>query len=125
MPKPDVPQPLARILASDEVASRLRGFLTRPVGDFLLAGKSRPVRVHEVVARDGGTAGQRDVLDAFARGIEAFRRRGWDEAERAFREAAGGPEGDGPSRFYAELCSRYREEPPGTGWDGTVRIEKS
>ncbi len=114
-----------RILASDEVAARLSGFVTRPVGDFLLPGKSRPVRVHEVVAGDGGAPRQREALAAFARGIEAFRRRGWEEAERAFRDAADAPEGDGPSRFYLGLCSQYRTNPPAAEWDGTVRIEKT
>ncbi len=114
-----------RILASDEVASRLPRFLTRPVGDFLLAGKSRPVRVHEIVARDGGTAAQRAALASFSRGIEAFRSRGWDEAERAFRDAAGAAGGDGPSRFYLSLCSQFKTSPPGPDWDGTIRIEKS
>ncbi len=114
-----------RILASDDVAARLSGFLTRPVGDFLLPGKTRPVRVHEVLARDGGTAGQRYALAAFSRGIEAFLRRGWDEAERSFREAAEASGGDGPSRFYIGLCSRYRDHPPGADWAGAIRVDKS
>jgi len=114
-----------RILASDEVASRLEGFLTRPLGDFLFAGKARPVRVHEVLARDGDAARQRSALAAFSRGIEAFRRRGWDEAERAFREAVEASGGDGPSRFYLGLCARYRDDPPGAEWAGAVRVDKS
>ncbi len=114
-----------RILASDDVAARLSGFLTRPVGEFLLAGKSRPVRVHEVMARDGGTAGQRSVLAAFSRGMDAFRRRAWEEAERSFREASEAGGGDGPSLFYWNLCARYRDDPPGADWEGAVPVDKS
>ncbi len=114
-----------RILASDDVAERLPGFLTREVGDFLLAGKARPVRVHEVLSRDGGTADRRSALAAFSRGMEAFRRRRWDEAERSFREAVEAPGGDGPSSFYLGLCARYREDPPGADWAGAVRVDKS
>jgi len=114
-----------RILASDEVASRLDGFLTRPVGDFLFAGKARPVRVYEVLASDGEGACQQPALAAFSRGIEAFRRRNWDEAERAFREAVAVSGRDGPSDFYLGLCARYRDHPPGAEWAGTVRVDKS
>ena len=114
-----------RVLASGDVASRLSGFLTRPVGDFLFAGKSRPVPVYELVARDGGTAGQREALASFSRGIDAFRRRDWDEAERSFREAAEFERGGGPSRFYLDLCARYRDDPPGTEWDGAIPVDKS
>lgn len=114
-----------RVLASDEVATRLSGFLTRPVGDFLFAGKSRPVRVHEVLARDGGTEGQRFALAAFSRGMEAFRGRRWQEAERSFREADGSEGGDGPSRFYLGLCARYAADPPGAEWAGAVQVDKS
>ncbi len=114
-----------RILASDEVVARLPGFPTRPVGDFLFAGKSRPVRVHEVLPRDGGQAGRSAALAAFSRGMEAFRGRDWDEAEARFREAARADGGDGPSRFYLELCARYRNDPPGAEWQGEIPIDKS
>ncbi len=114
-----------RILASDEVAARLSGIRTRPVGDFLFAGKTRPVRVHEVMGGDVGAAERQSAADGFARGLEAFRRRNWDEAERSFREADRVCGGDGPSRFYLGLCARHREDPPGAGWTGTVRVDKT
>ena len=31
---------------------------------------------------------------------------------------------DGPSSFYIKLCEEYKRNPPGTGWDGVVQMDK-
>ena len=50
-----------KILVSAEVCSAVNGFLTRNLGMFLLAGKTRPVNVHELVSRlEESTPRQRD-----------------------------------------------------------------
>ncbi len=112
-----------RILATDEAVRGLGGILTREVGTFLLAGKARPVRVHEVACRSTISPDPReDAFERFAAGLAAFRRRSWAEAIEKFREAAGISGGDGPSAFYTGLCERYMAEPPPEGWDGTVTV---
>lgn len=113
-----------RILVSQEVCSRVNGFLTRDLGMFLLAGKSRAVNVHELVARlEESSPRQQACCARFTEGIEAFRRQAWDEASGKFRETLDIHEGDGPSRFYLNLCARYSQNPPGDAWNGVVRIE--
>jgi adenylate cyclase len=113
-----------RILVSQEVCSKVNGFLTRDLGMFLLAGKSRAVNVHELVARlEESSPRQQACCKRFTEGIEAFRRQAWDEASGKFRETLDIHEGDGPSRFYLNLCARYSQNPPGDAWNGVVRIE--
>ena len=41
------------ILASEEVSDQLAGFVFRELGQFLLAGKSKPVLIRELICRDG------------------------------------------------------------------------
>ena len=48
-----------RVLVSAEVLEGLEGLLARELGAFLLAGKSRPVIVHELMARGGDYNGPR------------------------------------------------------------------
>jgi adenylate cyclase len=112
-----------RILVSQEVCSIVHGFQTRDLGMFLLAGKSRPVKVHELVARiEESTSRQRDCCARFKEGIEAFQRQSWDEASRIFNETLKIHEGDGPSLFYLNLCAIYSLSPPGDSWDGVVHM---
>jgi len=112
-----------RILVSREVCSAENGFLTRDLGMFLLAGKSRAVNVHELVARlEDSSPRQRACCARFKEGIEAFRRQSWDEASRIFNATLKIHEGDGPSLFYLNLCARYSQSPPGDSWDGVVHM---
>jgi adenylate cyclase len=112
-----------KILVSAEVCSAANGFLTRNLGMFLLAGKTRPVNVHELIARlEDSTSRQRDCCARFTAGVEAFRRQSWDEAFRIFNETLKIHEGDGPSHFYLDLCARYSQNPPGESWDGVIHL---
>jgi len=112
-----------KILVSAEVSSAVNGFLTRDLGMFLLAGKSRPVNVHELITRlEESTPRQRDCCARFSAGVEAFRRQSWDEASRIFNETLTIHGGDGPSHFYLDLCSRYSQSPPGDSWDGVIHM---
>jgi adenylate cyclase len=112
-----------RILVSREVCSGVHAFLTRDIGVFLLAGKTKPVHMHELVARlEESTPGQRACCARFSEGVEAFRRQSWDEASRIFNETLQIHEGDGPSLFYLNLCARYSQSPPGDSWDGVVHM---
>jgi adenylate cyclase len=114
-----------RILISQEVCSLENGFLTRDLGVFLLAGKTKPVHVHELVALlEDSTHRQRACCARFTEGVEAFRRQSWDEASRIFDETLKIHEGDGPSLFYLDLCARYSQNPPGISWDGVVHMRE-
>jgi len=112
-----------KILVSADVCSAINGFLTRNLGMFMLAGKTMPVNVHELIARlEESTPRQRDCCARFTAGVEAFRRQSWDEAFRIFNETLKIHEGDGPSHFYMNLCARYSQNPPGESWDGVVHL---
>jgi len=112
-----------KILVSAEVCSAVNGFLTRNLGKFLLAGKTRPVNVHELIARlEDSTPRQRDCCGRFTAGVEAFRRQSWIEASRIFNETLTIHGGDGPSHFYLDLCARYSQSPPGESWDGVIHL---
>src|SRR5262249_3777314 len=58
-----------RLLASEEVLRELAGFVMRPVGEFLLAGKSEPTRVAEVLGR----AADLDAVVLASNFAEAFK----------------------------------------------------
>jgi adenylate cyclase len=59
----------------------------------------------------------------FASGLMAFERGGWDEAETCFKRVRQMDENDGPSRFYLQLCRKFRKSAPGDDWNGTVHLQ--
>jgi adenylate cyclase len=114
-----------RILLSGEIMDNLNGFLTREIGTFLLAGKSQPVTVHELICREEESSSrQKGLSSAFAAALKAFKSRSWQEASEKFRALINDYDKDGPSVFYLEFCKKYIANPPEEGWSGIISIEK-
>jgi hypothetical protein len=87
--------------------------LTRELDLIRVKGRQAPVKIYELV----GKRGEKELpyLDDFAQGLDAYRKRLWDLAERHFAPLA---PGDPPSRTYLERCRLYRTDPPPENWDG-------
>ena len=116
-----------RLLASDAVVHQLDGFLSRELGVFVLAGKSTPLVVHELLCRlEEAQSQQRELCALFAEALRAYKSQRWEEAMEKFAEVIGHASAgeDGPSLFYRQLCEQHRAHPPGAIWDGVVHMTK-
>ncbi len=114
-----------QILVSEEVLDQLDGFCKRRLGKFILAGKSKPVKVCELICKaEEFKEEQKNLCRVFARGIDAYQRQSWGEAIDCFNGALKLDNTDGPSRFFLTLSEKYRADPPATHWDGTVYLNK-
>ncbi len=114
-----------RVLVSQEAANQLDGLVTREIGKFLLAGKSRPLVVRELLSRSEDISEeQREICAVFSGALDVFRRQEWDKAIELFNEVMRISEGDGPSHFYITLCLHYKNNPPGEAWNGVVHMDK-
>ena len=114
-----------RILASEETVDGLEEFLTRPVGCFLLAGKSTAVCVVELGGRKQDANPQVTLLyQKFAGALEAYRTRQWRDAASKFSEILNVFPEDGPSGFYLNRCESYVLDPPDELWHPTVRLDQ-
>ncbi len=103
-----------RLLASEEVLAQLTGFILRPLGDFLLAGKSEPIRVSEVLGRSGD-ARAAALAGNFARAFESFQSRRWGEAVTLLEALLHDYPNDGPSHYFLaralSICANPEEGP--------------
>ena len=114
-----------RLLASGAVVEGLEEILARPMGDFLLAGKSTPVGVYELLGFEANAdEGQRWLCSEFEGALNAYARQQWSEASGRFSRILNAFPEDGPSRFYLQRCVQYVAAPPPDTWDPAVRIEK-
>ncbi len=110
-----------RILVSEEVLHRIDGLMSRKLGKFLFAGKSKAVTVYELISRlEESNARQKNLCKIFTEGLDAYDKQSWEEAIKTFYEVTKTYKEDGPSTFYLNLCEKYRNNPPGEKWDGVV-----
>lgn len=113
-----------RLLASETVVEGVDDILARPLGCFLLLGKSKPIRICQpLVRKSQASSAQQWLCEAFASALAAYAGGRWREAGEIFASILNSFPDDGPSRFYLGLCERYAIEPPPQPWDSTVRIE--
>jgi adenylate cyclase len=102
------------LLASATVVDGLDDLLVRPLGDFLLAGKSEPLAVFEILARAAeATAAEADLCGKFGEALQAFRGRAWNDAAERLERLLDDFPGDGPSTFYLARCRQNLEAPAG------------
>jgi adenylate cyclase len=114
-----------KILVTQEVLDETDGLLTREVGKFLLKGKTQPLVVHELLCSlDNSDESQRLSCEKFAGGLDAFRRKSWDEAEEKFHHATDNGAVHSSARFYIKLCEQYKQNPPEEDWEGSVSLEE-
>ena len=114
-----------RILVSEDVISKLSLFQTRNLGTFLLAGKSKPIVIHEIIcAIEEATDGQKRACESFSEALALFKARQWSKGHEIFREYIKTTGDDEPSAFYAKLCETYEKNPPPDSWNGEIHVEK-
>jgi adenylate cyclase len=114
-----------RVAVSMEVLHQLEGFLARPLGRFILAGKSEPLETYELICRiEESDQKQKDLCSAFAHALNAFQNGSWNTAIDLLSKTSQLYEEDRASYFYLELCDNYRTHPPAPNWDGSVRLHK-
>jgi adenylate cyclase len=99
-----------RLLASEEVLRGLTGLILRPLGEFLLAGKSAPIRVAEVLGRTGDARAAM-LARNFAAAFELFQSRCWSQAVTALEAVLRTDPDDGPSLYFRSQALRLSAAP--------------
>ena len=112
----------ARILVSESTVSRLRGtYRTRDVDLVVVKGKSKPVRVLEVLDYHDETTFPNllDVVQYFNEGVQHYRRAGWHAAAQRFKRCLQLNPGDALSQTFIDRCQIMQANPPPRDWNGT------
>jgi class 3 adenylate cyclase len=104
-------------------ASRYR---VRELDYIAVKGKEEPVKVYELLELAGVElpAAREEALRRYERGMEAYKRHSWAEANEHFEAALDACPDDGPSAVYARRCAEHIESPPPPDWDFVVRREE-
>jgi adenylate cyclase len=108
------------ILLSEFTANLLDDrFLVRDLDIVKVKGKETAVTIYELAGWRERCGSERLAgCEIFTRGVRAYRRRDWDEAESLFRLVLEKIPADPPARLYLERIARLREGQPGPEWCG-------
>ena len=111
-----------RCLVSAQLLDGLSGLASREMGRFLLAGKITPITLHELYGREAELdADTRNYWSSFELALRLFQQGEWERARRGFASILEARAGDGPARFYRDMCVEYLREPP-AHWRGFISM---
>ena len=102
-----------------ELARRsLHPLLFRQLDWIRVKGRAEPVALYELLSSGGDNHSYSELLEHFARGLQAYRKQRWEEARALFEGILQEHPDDGPSRLFAARCRQFQVQPPEPGWDG-------
>jgi adenylate cyclase len=111
------------LLAEDTYRLVRHAVEARELDVVMLAGKTEPIRIYELMGEMGALdAPRHELCETFAEGLDAYRRQDWDAAEKQFETCHHLVPEDGPSAVYLKRVVHFRQSPPPADWDGVFRI---
>jgi adenylate cyclase len=96
-------------------------FLTRTIGLIQVKGKTKPVRVYDVLddLKHPERAWSPDWVARYEEAFELYLAKKFAEARPLFETCLSERKNDYCSARYAEACLEFLQEPPPEDWDGT------
>ncbi|MGK5091038.1 adenylate/guanylate cyclase domain-containing protein [Deltaproteobacteria bacterium TL4] len=93
--------------------------VTRELDLIRVIGIHKPVRIHELVSRQGELSLHLiKAYGLYAEALEAYRQQRWSDALTTFKQVLAMIPEDGPSKVLIQRCEHYLKEPPAPNWDG-------
>jgi adenylate cyclase len=92
--------------------------LARELDLIRVKGKSKPVKIYELIGTVAAAAQHRDRIERFAQGLAAYREGNWATALGIFETLAADCPQDAPSHVFAKRCQGFLLHAPEGVWDG-------
>lgn len=100
------------------------GFETRLLDRVAVKGRSKPVRIYELMGFAGDlTAKQQELAQLFGAALEKYFSADFSFAKEEF-EVLAATYGDATSAMFIQRCTELIEKDPGSDWDGVYRATK-
>ncbi len=114
-----------RIMISESIYESVHDLVvTRELDLLVVKGKTKPIRVFELIALKEDTLSPEMVncIAEFEKGYALYRQRSFDEAIARFNKALESIPNDGPSLTYISRCEMLKTDPPPADWDGVFHL---
>jgi adenylate cyclase len=109
-----------RVLISEATNQLAADMLeTREIDTVVVAGKTEPQRIFELLGRKGEVASERLALrDAYVGALEAYRSKDWQKALVGFGHCLAIVPCDAPSKLFLERIAQFRATALSAEWNG-------
>jgi adenylate cyclase len=102
-----------RILASSSILAKEATLVVRPVGAFLLVGKNQPVELIEIMGiQSECNKTSQAVCKHFTKGLKAFRKGRWQQAQSILKKLQDNYGYDGPTQYYWKKSAMRKNHHP-------------
>lgn len=100
-------------------------FLCRQLDLLTVKGKTKPVRVYELMAEKSASNAEQTekIIMIHQKGLDFYLTQEWGQAIKKFQEVLSLKPEDGPSETYIKRCKKYKENPPAKDWDGVFHLK--
>ncbi len=113
-----------RLLISSEGLTDIKDMVTREIGLFRLAGKSKEIHLFELMDDSQECVeATAHLLAEYKLALSVYKSHKWEEASHCFSKIVQKYHHDGPSLFYLDLCNKYKHFPPDEKWEGVIDLE--
>jgi adenylate cyclase len=116
----------ARVMVSEFTHAKVHDrFVTRELDNLQVKGKTRGVRVYEVLGRAGQPvpAETSRLLELHAPALAHYQAARFQEALAAFEAGQAALPGDKVFGLYVQRCRYFLEHPPGADWNGVYEMK--
>ena len=109
----------AGILVSEDTCLQGPGFVYRELDMVRVKGKTKPVRIYELLGHEGEVSAEELALTRqFDKVLASYRQCDWDAAESLLRPLLASHPDVEVFKLYLERIQACRAYPPGPNWDG-------
>ena len=116
---------MTHILISEFTYGKVKDeFLCMEMDSVRVKGKTRTVRIYQIVGRKDASASQAETVRYFHQGLQFYKEQQWDKAMDAFKTASTMDKGLYAARLYMERIASLKSNPPPPDWDGTSTMKE-
>ena len=116
---------LTHILISEFTYDKVKDeFLCMEIDRVRVKGKTRPVKIYQLLGRKDVSASQVETIRYFHQGLQFYREQKWDRAMEAFKTVRSMDKGLYAARLYMERITGLKSNPPPPDWDGSFTMKE-
>ncbi len=116
---------LTHILVSEFTYDRVKGeFLCMEIDSVRVKGKTRPVRIYQLMGRKDASLSQAETIRYFHQGLQFYKEQKWDKALEAFKTVSAMDKGVYAAQIYMERIAGLKSSPPPPDWDGVCIMKE-
>jgi len=113
------------IIISEETRQALTGnFFCRELDFIRVKGKKNAIKIYELISEGTISKTQNNVIQEFAKGLEAYRAQKWHQCIASFKKVLEYDPNDGPAAVFIDRYDQFfRKTPPREDWDGVWEMQ--